>query len=98
MTHAARHRNKLPPPMKQKPSLLMLSFSWSLIIALLMTAISFLHNFEGELNDAATGRVQWSDVGFLFLAWFVAAEIVMLIGGGLYFGTLRLLRRPDRGG
>jgi len=29
--------------MKQKPSLLMLSFSWSLIIALLMTAISFMN-------------------------------------------------------
>jgi hypothetical protein len=79
--------------MKQKPSLLMLSFSWSLIIALLMTAISFLHNFQGELNDATTGRVQWADVGFLFLAWFVAAEAVMLIGGVLYFGLSRLFGR-----
>ena len=79
--------------MKQKPSLLMLSFSWSLIIALLMTAISFLHNFQGELNDAATGRVQWADVGFLFLAWFVAAEAVLLVGGVLYFGVSRLFGR-----
>lgn len=83
--------------MKQKPSLLMLSFSWSFIIALLMTAVSFLHNFQGELNDAATGRVQWADVGFLFLAWFVAAETVMLIGGGLYFGASRLFGRTAGG-
>jgi len=71
----------------------MLSFSWSLIIALLMTAISFLHNFQGELNDAATGLVQWSDVAFLFLAWFVAAETVLLVGGALYFGVSGLLGR-----
>ncbi|MGB5834569.1 MAG: hypothetical protein WBG92_21635 [Thiohalocapsa sp.] len=84
--------------MKQKPSLLMLSFSWSLIIALLMTAISFMHNFQGELTDSASGRIAWSDVGFLFLAWFVAAEVVMLISGGLYFGVRSLFQRtgPDR--
>jgi multisubunit Na+/H+ antiporter MnhB subunit len=80
--------------MKQKPSLLMLSFSWSLIIALLMTAISFMHNFQGELSNPATGGIQWSNVGFLFLVWFVAAETVMLIGGGLYFGARSLFRRP----
>jgi len=74
----------------------MLSFSWSLIIALLMTAISFMHNFQGELNDATTGAIQWSDVGFLFLVWFVAAETVMLIGGGLYLGAKRLFRRANR--
>lgn len=79
--------------MKQPPSLLMLSFSWSLIIALLMTAISFLHNFQGELTDSATGGIRWSDVGFLFLVWFVGAETVMLIGGGLYFGIKKLFRR-----
>jgi hypothetical protein len=82
--------------MQRKPSLLMLSFSWSLLIALLMTVISFLHNFQGELSDVTTGRIQWSHVGFLFLVWLVAAEAVLLIGGALYLGASRLLRRPHR--
>lgn len=80
--------------MNQKPSLLMLSFSWAFLIAFLMTAIHLLlHNFQGELTDPATGRTLWTEVGFVFLAWFVAAETVMLIGAGLYFGAARLFRR-----
>lgn len=74
----------------------MLSMSWALIIALLMTAVSFMHNFQGELSDPLTGSIRWGDVGFLFLAWFVAAELIMLIGGGLYFGGKILLRRLKR--
>jgi uncharacterized membrane protein len=82
--------------MKQKPSLLMLSFSWSLIIALLMTAISFLHTCSGESTSPGTGATRWADVVFLFFAWFVAAEVILLVGGGLYLGAMRLFGRSSR--
>ena len=78
--------------MKQKPSLLMLSMSWALIIALLMTAVSFMHNFQGELSDPLTGSIRWGDVGFLFLAWFVAAETGLL---GISARLDALLHRPS---
>jgi hypothetical protein len=82
--------------MQRKPSLLLISVAWSLLLAAIMTVIAFLHNFQGELTDPNTGGIRWRDVGFLFLFWFVFAEAVMIVGGLIYIAGRRLSRRrPD---
>jgi CBS-domain-containing membrane protein len=78
------------------PSLLAISIAWSVVIACIMTAITFLHQTPGEVA-AAEGGLQWGQVGFLFLIWFIAAELTLVIGGALYFGVALLLRRRPRG-
>jgi disulfide bond formation protein DsbB len=83
-------------PSPRKPSLLRISFAWSLLIALVMTAITFLHSFTGELTRAGTGGIEWRAVGWLFLGWLVGAELVLLIGGSLYLAVRRLLRGRRR--
>ncbi|KAA6185989.1 hypothetical protein F2Q65_06365 [Thiohalocapsa marina] len=86
-------------PKKTAPSLLTLSFAWAFAIALLMTLISFLPGARDVFSDPASGEIRWLSVGYLFLSWLVAAELVMLIGAGLYLGRKRLKqkgpRRPD---
>jgi hypothetical protein len=78
--------------MKTKPSMLMLSFAWALAIAVLMTAVSFLPGARDVVTDPSSGETLWLSVGFVFLSWFVAAELVMLVGGGVYLAASRLLR------
>jgi len=80
--------------MKKKPNLILLSLFWSMLLALGMTLIGFLHQAPGDLTDTAQGGVAWSRVLFLFFGWFVFSEIVMLIGGLLYIGSSRLRRGP----
>jgi len=80
--------------MKQKPSLLRISIAWSLLIALIMTAIAVLfHNFQGELVDPASGALSLGSVAKVFLFWFVFAEAALILGGLLYFGARRLFGR-----
>jgi hypothetical protein len=81
---------------RTKPTLLMRSFAWALAIAVLMTAVSFMPGARDVVSDPASGQILWVSVGFVFLSWFVAAELVMLIGGGLYFGASWLLRGANR--
>jgi hypothetical protein len=82
--------------MKTKPSMLMLSFAWALAIAVLMTAVSFLPGARDVVTDPESGKTLWLSVGYVFLSWFVAAELVMVIGGGLYLGASRLFRGGNR--
>jgi hypothetical protein len=63
-----------------------------LIIALIMTGITFLHQTPGEVA-AAQGGLSWRQTGFLFLVWFAAAELTLVIGGALYLGIAMLRRR-----
>lgn len=81
----------MPVPAKL-PSLLAISVVWSLLIALIMTGITFLHQTPGEVA-ASQGDLSWGQTGFLFLIWFIAAELTLLIGGALYIGIAMLRRR-----
>ncbi len=74
------------------PSLLAISIAWSLVIAVIMTGVTFLHQTPGEVA-AAGGGLGWGQVGLLFLVWFLAAEATLLVGGALYLGATLLLRR-----
>jgi hypothetical protein len=85
----------MPTPRKA-PSLLAISIAWSAAIAFVMTAVTFLHQTPGEVANAA-GDLGPGQVGILFLAWFVAAELTLLIGGGLYLGVTLLLRGGRQG-
>jgi hypothetical protein len=78
------------------PSLLAISIAWSLMIALIMTGVTFLHQTPGEVATAG-GRLGLGQIGILFLVWFLAAEVTLVVGGALYFGVAVLLRR-GRGG
>ena len=78
--------------MKSRPSLLGYAVAWSLLIAVLMTVLSFLHNTPGEIA-AVGGGLSLSDIGMFFLVWFLGSLIVFLVGGGLYF----LMRRIGSG-
>jgi len=78
------------------PSLLAISVAWSLVIASIMTGITFLHQTPGEVASVS-GGLGLKQIGFLFLIWFVAAEVTLVVGGGLYLGAA-LLRRKARGG
>jgi hypothetical protein len=82
--------------MKKKPNLIILSLFWSVVLALAMTLIGFLHDEPTDLTDAAQGGVVWGRVLFLFFGWFVLSEVVMLIGGLLYIGSARLRRGSRR--
>jgi hypothetical protein len=84
----------MPTPRKI-PSLLAISIAWSLMIAIIMTAITFLHQTPGEVA-AAGGDLGWGQVGILFLVWFLAAELTLVVGGALYLGIALLLRRARR--
>jgi hypothetical protein len=84
------------PRTAKAPSLIAISIAWSAVIAFVMTAITFLHQTPGEVA-AAEGGLQWGQVFFLFLIWFFAAELTLLIGGGLYLGVALLLRQRPRG-
>ena len=79
------------------PSLLAISVAWSLVIALIMTGITFLHQTPGEVASVGAG-LGWKQIGFLFLLWFVAAEVTLVVGGALYLGVAWLLRKGRRGG
>ena len=81
---------------RKSPSLLAISIAWSLAIAFVMTAITFLHQTPGEVANAG-GGLGLGQVGMLFLIWFLAAEATLLIGGGLYFGVNLLLRGGRKG-
>ncbi len=74
------------------PSLLAISVAWSLVIALIMTGIAFLHQTPGEVASVA-GGLGWKQAGFLFLTWFIAAEVTLVLGGALYLGVAKLLRK-----
>jgi hypothetical protein len=83
---------------RKAPSLLAISIAWSVVIAFIMTAITFLHHTPGEVTTAG-GALGWGQVSLLFLAWFLAAEVTLVIGGALYFGLALLLRGGrNRGG
>ncbi|MBK5931006.1 hypothetical protein [Halochromatium salexigens] len=72
--------------MKKKPNLLLFSLFWSLVLALGMTLIGFLHQAPVDLRDIEAGGVAWLRVVYLFLGWFGFSMIVMLIGSLLYVG------------
>lgn len=74
------------------PSLLAISIAWSLMIAVIMTAITFLHQTPGEVATAGNG-LGLGQIGILFLVWFLAAELTLVVGGALYLGVALLLRR-----
>jgi len=77
-------------PMKKKLNLLLFSAFWSLILALVMTLIGFLHQETVDLTEAAAGGIVWSRVLYLFLGWFGFSMVVMLIGSLVYIlGTRR---------
>ncbi len=78
------------------PSLLAISVAWSLVIALIMTGITFLHQTPGEVASM-DGGLGWKQVGFLFLAWFIAAEVTLIVGGALYLGVALLRSRAKSG-
>lgn len=80
---------------RKPPSLLATSIAWSIAIAVLMTAISFLHQRPGDVADIQ-GGLGLRQAGILFLIWFGAAEALLLIGGGIYLGMSRL-RRGGKG-
>jgi hypothetical protein len=94
---AAGQTDLLMPAQRNTPSLLGISIAWSLIIAAIMTAITFLHRTPGEVT-AAGGALGLGQVGILFLAWFLAAEVTLVVGGALYLGANVLLRRGRNGG
>lgn len=79
--------------MKKKPNLILFAAFWSLVLALGMTLIGFLHQAPVDLREAAAGGVAWSRVVFLFLGWFGFSMIVMLIGALFYIGSLHLRGR-----
>lgn len=80
------------------PSLLAISIAWSAMIAAIMTAVTFLHQTPGEVAAASGDGLQWGQVAFLFVLWFVAAELTLVVGGALYLGVALLLgRRSGRG-
>jgi CBS-domain-containing membrane protein len=83
------------PAVNKLPSLLAISVAWSLMIALIMTGITFLHQTPGEVA-AAGGGMSLGRTGVLFLVWFVAAEVTLILGGALYVGVAML--RRSRGG
>jgi hypothetical protein len=85
----------MPTPAKA-PSLLAISVAWSLVIALIMTGISFLHQTPGEVAEVS-GGLGWQQVGFLFITWFIAAEVTLVVGGALYLGVALLLRKAKGG-
>jgi hypothetical protein len=80
------------------PSLLAISMAWSAMIAVIMTAITFLHQTPGEVAAAGGDGLQWGQVAFLFILWFLAAEVTLVLGGALYLGVALLLGRRSRGG
>ncbi|WP_295540689.1 hypothetical protein [uncultured Thiohalocapsa sp.] len=86
------------PRTSKVPSLLAISMAWSAMIAFIMTAITFLHQTPGEVATAGGDGLQWGQVGFLFVLWFVAAEATLVIGGALYLGAALLLGRRSGGG
>lgn len=75
--------------MKSRPSLLGYAVAWSLLIAILMTLLSFLHNTPGEIASVG-GGLGATDIGMFFLVWFLGSLLVFLTGGGLYFLIRRL--------
>jgi hypothetical protein len=79
------------------PSLLAISIAWSLMIAVIMTAVSFLHQTPGEVA-AAGGSLGLGQIFILFLVWFLAAEVTLVAGGALYLGVALLLRKARGGG
>ncbi|WP_462321894.1 hypothetical protein [Halochromatium sp.] len=79
--------------MKKKLNLLLLSVFWSLVLALIMTSIGFLHQETIDLTDGAGGGVVWSRVLYLFVGWFGFSMVVMLVGALLYVGSTRLRGR-----
>ena len=81
----------------EAPSLLAISVAWSLVIASIMTGITVLHRTPGEVASVS-GGLGLKQIGFLFLIWFVAAEVTLVVGGGLYLGAALLRRKARRGG
>lgn len=76
--------------MKKKLNLLLFSVFWSLVLALVMTLIGFLHQEPVDLTEGAAGGVVWLRVLYLFLGWFGFSMVVMLVGALLYIlGTRR---------
>lgn len=75
--------------MKKKLNLLLFSVFWSLVLALVMTLIGFLHQETVDLTETAAGAVVWSRVLYLFLGWFGFSMVVMLVGALLYIVATR---------
>lgn len=84
--------------MKKKPNLILLALFWSLVLALLMTLVGFLHQEPVDLTSTAAGGIAWGRVVYLFLGWFAFSAVVMSIGALLYLGSARLRNRGGRGG
>lgn len=84
------------PNSSKLPSLLAISAAWSIMIALIMTGIGLLHQTPGEVASMG-GGLDWKQAGFVFLAWFIAAEVTLVLGGALYAGVA-MLRRKGQGG
>lgn len=82
--------------MKKKLNLLLLSVFWSLVLAVAMTLIGFLHQAPVDLTDTAADGVVWSRVLYLFVGWFGFSMVVMLAGALLYVGSTRLRGRNKR--
>ncbi len=82
--------------MKKKLNLLLLSVFWSLVLALAMTLIGFLHQAPVDLTEASAGGVVWLRVLYLFVGWFGFSMVVMLVGALLYVGSTRLRGRSER--
>lgn len=80
--------------MKKKLNLVLFAAFWSLVLALAMTLLGFLH--QGLVDLSEGGGVVWSRVAFLFLGWFGFSMIVMLIGALFYVGSLRWRGRDKR--
>ncbi|MFP4075311.1 MAG: hypothetical protein ACLFTD_02335 [Halochromatium sp.] len=80
--------------MKKKLNLVLFAAFWSLVLALAMTLLGFLH--QGLVDLSEGGGVVWSRVAFLFLGWFGFSMIVMLIAALFYVGSLRWRGRDKR--
>ncbi|MEA3640474.1 MAG: hypothetical protein VBE63_11075 [Lamprobacter sp.] len=81
--------------MKKKLNLLLFSAFWSLVLALVMTLIGFLHQAPVDLTEASAGGVAWLRVVYLFFGWFGFSMVVMLVGSLLYVVSSRLRGRAD---
>ncbi len=59
----------------------------SLVVAAAAVWIGFQHNVQGEFVDTVSGRIDWLYTFFLFAAWFVPTNVLLLaflwLGGAL---------------